>query len=470
MTDCTLTLAANRPGAALFVVQPQIAARNAQPVDGVSSPSAVIRARDSLLRSGGEGAAVATGRKVDIQLTNVLVSTEGSLVHAVGDARSGRADSPSVKVRLDQVTALVKGGLVHLDGTKNPDEPELPFTAIEAENSILSTANRDVPLFRLDRNDQGDDIIDKIHWAGRKVAYDRIQTYRRDEVHQTAVAPKIYNRADWSTAFLPTDESPILGDVKFVRETDPSHSAWKIDRDDFKLAPGSPIAATGPDLGRIPAPPAGELWLNLSRAIPEKGITGNLRRSEKRYLQSLPSIISTKRFCPGHPIAGQEGAWILAEADPLAQRGMEPLTVRPAVPGQTFGSSSRSGGQSIACLGETVTIASRGPEIRDRPRRAQAEGRGRTSRATRTASELASISSVDRLKRQGPIEHEKTRSVRLVSIPIAHRPGRLFAQDGRIRQVDGPSRRKPHWPETTCGSSRHRQVGSSPEPRNRRVR
>ncbi len=260
MTDCTLTLAANRPGAALFVVQPQIAARNAQPADGASGPSAVIRIRDSLLRCGGEGATVATGRKVDMQLTNVLVSTEGSLVHAVGEARAGRADSPSVKVRLDQVTALVKGGLVHLEGTKNPDEPELPFTAIEAENSILSTANRDVPLFRLDRNDQGDDFIDRIHWAGRKVAYDRIQTYRRDEVHQTAVAPKIYNRANWSTAFLPTDESPILGDVKFLRETDPSQVAWKIDRDDFRLAPGKLLAATGPDLSRIPAaPPEGEL-------------------------------------------------------------------------------------------------------------------------------------------------------------------------------------------------------------------
>jgi eukaryotic-like serine/threonine-protein kinase len=255
MTDCTLTLAANRPGAALFAVQPQIGARNTQLADGASGPSAVIRIRDSMLRSGGDGSTVATGRKIDVQLNNVLVSTEGSLVHAVGEARPGRADSPSVRVRLDQVTALVRGGLVQLDGTKNPDEPELPFTAIEAENSILSTANRDVPLFRLDRNDQADEFIDKIHWAGRKVAYDRIQTYRVDEVHQTAVAPKIYNRANWSTAFLPTDESPILGDVKFLRENDPSRAAWKIDRDDFKLAPGSPIAATGPDLGRIPAAP-----------------------------------------------------------------------------------------------------------------------------------------------------------------------------------------------------------------------
>jgi hypothetical protein len=256
VTDCTLTLAANRPGAALFVVQPLAGPRNTASAEGASGPSAVIRVRDSFLRSGGGGAAVAAGRKVDIQLTNVLVSTEGSLVHAVGEVRSGRADSPSVKVRLDQVTALVKGGLVHLDATKNLDEPELPFAAIEADSSILSTANRDIPLLRLDGKDEAEDFTDRIHWWGRKVAYDRIQTYRRDEVHQNGVSPKIYNRADWSTAFLPTDESPILGDVKFRREGEPAQNAWKIDRDDFKLAPGSPMADTGPVLDHIPPAPA----------------------------------------------------------------------------------------------------------------------------------------------------------------------------------------------------------------------
>jgi eukaryotic-like serine/threonine-protein kinase len=255
MTDCTVTLAANRPGAALIVAQALVAARNSTSAEGTTSPSAVIRIRDSVLRSGGEGFTVATGRKVDIQLANVLVSTEGSLVHAFGEVRSGRADSPSVKVRLDQAAVLAKGGLVHLDGTKNPDEPELPFAAIEAENSVLSMANRDVPLFRLDRSGQGDDFVDRIHWFGRKVAYDRIQTYRRDEVHQTGVSPKIYNRANWSTAFLPTDESPIVGDVKFLRDIDPSQAAWKIEREDFKLAPASPIADSGPDLSRIPRPP-----------------------------------------------------------------------------------------------------------------------------------------------------------------------------------------------------------------------
>jgi serine/threonine protein kinase len=255
ITDCTVTLAASRPGATLFVAQQQ-SARNAQSTDTTTGPSAVVRVRDSILRSGGEAMMVATGRKVDFQLTNVLVATEGSLVHAFGEMRTGRSDAPTVKVRLEQVTALIKGGLMHLDGSKNPDEPQLPFAAIEAENSILSTATRDVPLFRLDRTNQGGDFVDKIRWFGRKVAYDQIQTYLRDEVHQFAVPPKIYNRANWLTAFLPTDESPILGNVKFLKDTDASQAAWKITRDDFQLAPHSPIADSGPDLTRIPRPPA----------------------------------------------------------------------------------------------------------------------------------------------------------------------------------------------------------------------
>jgi hypothetical protein len=255
MTDCTLTLAANRPGAALLVVQPLFAARNSPGADAGANLSAVIRLRDCFMRSGGEGITVAAGRKVDVHFTNVLVSTEGSLLRAFGGGRSGRADSPAIKVRLDQVSALVRGGLVHLDSTGASDGPELPFTAIEADNSILSTSGRDVPLFRLDGREQRDDFIDKIHWSGRKVAYDRIQIYRRDEVFQIGDAPKIYNRAGWTTAFSPTDESPTLGEVKFLREIDPSVSAWKIMRDDFLLAPVIPNADRGPDLIPIPGAP-----------------------------------------------------------------------------------------------------------------------------------------------------------------------------------------------------------------------
>ena len=158
MTECTLTLASDRPVAALLVVQPNLAARNSPVADDGAISSAVIRLRDCFLRSGGEGITVTAGRKVDVHFTNVLVSTEGSLLRAFGGGRFGRADSPTLKVRLDQVSALVRGGLVHLDSTGTSDGPELPFAAIEADNSIVSTSGRDVPLFRLDGRDQRDEL------------------------------------------------------------------------------------------------------------------------------------------------------------------------------------------------------------------------------------------------------------------------------------------------------------------------
>jgi serine/threonine-protein kinase len=254
MTDCTITLAITRPGAALFVVQPELAAPGSSAPGGSSGQSAVIRLRDCFLRSGGEGFVVASGRRIDLELSNVLAGTEGSLVHAFGGVRPGRAESPAVKLHLNQVTARIKGGLVHVEST--PEEPELPFATILAENSILSTANRDDPLFRLDGRDQLDDLGNKIQWEGRKVAYDRIKTYRRDEVVKTGVSPRIYNRADWTSAFQPKDDSPILGDLNFLRETDPSQPAWKLERDDLRLSPESPLADTGPDVSRIPRPPA----------------------------------------------------------------------------------------------------------------------------------------------------------------------------------------------------------------------
>ena len=159
---------------------------------------------------------MAAGRKVDLELSNVLVSTEGSLRARVRRRSTGTSRFPGRESPPGSGDRAVKGGLLHLDST--PDEPELPFAAIVAENSILSTANRDEPLFRLDGRDQRDDLSDKIRWEGRKVAYDRIKTYRRDEVVQIGVSPQIYNRANWTNAFLPKDESPILGDVKFLRE------------------------------------------------------------------------------------------------------------------------------------------------------------------------------------------------------------------------------------------------------------
>ena len=194
MTDCTVTLAVNRPGAALFVVQPE-ARRGQHPCLG-----RIVRARARSFgyatASFAPGARESPLRPVAGSISSFPTSwpaPKRSLLHAFGGVRPGRADSPAVKFHLNQVTARVKGGLVHLDST--PEEPELPFATILAENSILSTANRDDPLFRLDGRDQLDDLGNKIRWEGRRVAYDRIKTYRRDEVVKTGVSPRIYDRA-----------------------------------------------------------------------------------------------------------------------------------------------------------------------------------------------------------------------------------------------------------------------------------
>jgi serine/threonine protein kinase len=267
MADCTLTLAVTRTGEAAikdaaFVVEAapaDAAGRSLAPKgdDPESSRGAHISLRDCFLRSGGDGIAVASSRKLELELANVLFCSDGTLLHASGGPRQQRSDTLAVRARIEQVIARVKGGLVHLDSA--PDQPELATVGVVAENSIVSTANRDEPLFRLDGREPTDDLGEKVRWEAHKVAYDQIKTYRRDEVVQTGVKPRIYDREDWLSAFLPKDKSPIAGDVKFLHEAEPSRAAWKLQRDDLRLAPTSPMAGAGPDLSRIPqAPPMGD--------------------------------------------------------------------------------------------------------------------------------------------------------------------------------------------------------------------
>ena len=125
---------------------------------------------------------------------------------------------------------------------------------IVAENAIVSTTAGDDPLFRLEGQDQLDQLGNKIRWEARKVAYHRIKTYRRDEIVQTGSLPRTYDRENWTRAFLPKDESPMLGNVKFLHEADATPPASKLGSDDFHLEPVSPAVQVGPDLGKIPSP------------------------------------------------------------------------------------------------------------------------------------------------------------------------------------------------------------------------
>ncbi len=248
---CTITMALTQPGsAALFVV----AAAQETPA-ATPTRDAVVRLRDCFLRSGGDGFAVAGGGRLDLQLSSVLASTEGSLVHTLGGDPRTRGKAPgSLTLRLDQAITRVRGGLVHLDSSR--EAPELASASITAENSVLSTAERDDALIRIDGQDRLEDLEDRIRWDARKVVYDRIKTYRLDEVVSPGMVPRIYDRSTWLSAFQPRDESPSVSDGAFLDAAAGSRSTWRLAKEDLRLKASA--SGAGPDLSRIPDAPAVE--------------------------------------------------------------------------------------------------------------------------------------------------------------------------------------------------------------------
>jgi eukaryotic-like serine/threonine-protein kinase len=253
MIDCTLTVDVRRSTSSVFVIRPPNENQRPRSPEPTVRRAAAISLKDCFVRSGGDAVNIAAGRELRLDLTNVLIGTEGSLIHALGSPRRRPLDPAAIEVKMAQVTARVKGGLVHLEST--PDEPELSAVKIGAEDSIVSTTAGDDPLFRLEGQDQLDQLGNKITWESRKVAYHRIKTYRRDEIVQTGSLPRTYDRENWTRAFLPKDESPMLGNVKFLHEADAPPPAWKLGLDDFRLEPDTPAAQVGPDLGKVPSPP-----------------------------------------------------------------------------------------------------------------------------------------------------------------------------------------------------------------------
>jgi serine/threonine-protein kinase len=259
LVDCTVTLAVRRSTATAVVVHPpSVVAGGRSKVADVGT-DAVVEIRDSLIRSGGDAVTVAGGCRLELNLHDAMVATEGSLLHASGsvrDATRAPARTPSLGLRMDRVSARVKGGIVYLQTT--PEEPEMASVDIRAAHSVVSTVTGDHPLFRLEGQDELEPLRDKIRWEGHNVAYHRIKTYRRDEIVQTGGLPRIYDRDDWTRAFRPTDESPMLADLRFQRQVDAMAPAWKLSREDLRLAADSPARSVGPDADKVPDPPADE--------------------------------------------------------------------------------------------------------------------------------------------------------------------------------------------------------------------
>ncbi|HEV3121148.1 MAG TPA: serine/threonine-protein kinase [Isosphaeraceae bacterium] len=250
LSQCSVTVAGEKPGSAVLAVMAGEGEIEAG-VGPTDNSAASLRASDSLFRSGGDMIDIAAGRRLDLDMTNCVVATSGSLAHGHGLARAQTAEP--LKLVLRQVIARVAGGLVLLESS--PGEPELPVAEVVARDSIFATTAEGAPLFRVNGQENLDELRDRVRWEGHGVAYHQIGVYRRDQTTQIGTLPVRYDRPSWDVAVAPRDQSPIHGDLKFVSDWDPSRTPWSLTLSDVRLRSESPAAAKGPDLDRIPSPP-----------------------------------------------------------------------------------------------------------------------------------------------------------------------------------------------------------------------
>src|SRR5262249_38258182 len=251
LSNCTVTIeGADVPSAVLTV--PAADVENEEGVVGPDPSAAVVRISDSLLRSGGDIVDVAPGHRIELELDDAVVSSEGSLVHAHGQPR-GRLTEP-IRLSLNQVTARVAGGLVQLESASS--EPELPIADVRVRDSILATTPQGAPLFRVDGQDALATLRDRIRWEGHGVAYHQINAYRRDQSAQVGSVPNIYDWPSWMVAVGTKDAGAVHGDVKFAQEWEPGRPAWKLRREHVQLASDSPAPRAGADLDSVPEAPA----------------------------------------------------------------------------------------------------------------------------------------------------------------------------------------------------------------------
>jgi serine/threonine-protein kinase len=250
LSQCTVTVAGEKPSSAVFAViagEGEIEAG----VGPTDTSAASVRASDSLFRSGGDMIDIAAGRRLDLDMTNCVVATSGSLAHGHGLARAQTAEP--LKLVLRQVIARVAGGLVLLESS--PGEPELPVAELIARDSIFATTAEGAPLFRVNGQENLDELRDRVRWEGHGVAYHQIGVYRRDQTAQLGTLPVRYDRPSWDVAVAPRDQSPIHGDLKFASDWDPTRAPWTLTPADVRLRSDSPAFSKGPDLDRIPNPP-----------------------------------------------------------------------------------------------------------------------------------------------------------------------------------------------------------------------
>ena len=245
LSQCTVTVEGNFPGAAVAVVT----GRGGRTGTG----AAVFRAFDCVLRSGGDIVDIPAAQRLELNLEDTLVAATGAMVHGHGGDAKTAGDGP-LKLALRDVTARNAGGLIHLESA--PDGPKLPAAEVEVRDSILATDGAGGPLVRIDGQDALEGLRDRVKWEGHNVAYDRIETYRRDQSAQPGTVPSRFDRMSWEQAVAPREMEPFHGAIDFEVPWDDDREPWTVVPEDARLAQSVPDSVGGADPDRLPTPPS----------------------------------------------------------------------------------------------------------------------------------------------------------------------------------------------------------------------
>jgi len=278
---CTVTIRDDRRSAVIRV----ISARSALPSDRPALPSflrlepvaergltpaASIQIEDSLLRAGHDIVDVQGEAAIEsLRLTNTVVASAGSLLHAHGRSRTAPSNAnaqpenaaqttsgfgeSAIKLTLRGITAVTQGGLVWLESQSN--QPVLPAVNLSVIDSILTTGSSGEALFRIDGQEEIEELRDLLRYELFDVAYHRVWLYRRDQTAYPGELASEFDLERWESAFGEQQVGTFHGDIGFLDPEGPEREPRSLTAGDLQLEPTSPAADLGARLEVIPQPP-----------------------------------------------------------------------------------------------------------------------------------------------------------------------------------------------------------------------
>ncbi|HEV3235658.1 MAG TPA: serine/threonine-protein kinase [Gemmataceae bacterium] len=255
--ECLITLDESK-NASLAVARIADTAGLMRPAKGTGAggePSPHIRFEDCFVRGDGDLIASKSGRSFDLEAKNSLVAISGSFMALEANRDNAEAANGSIiPVRLNSVTAYLKGYLVKLKGEKD-GKGLLPINFESVEDCLFISASNKT-LVHLEGMDFGEDKIrSQILWDGKKNLYSNFSQLldlqsSGDEMMTMNNMAVPYTWDKWIKVYGENDQK--LEKVRF--QNPPSQENLEQARPmNFQLADKSQ-QSFGAAVGRLPSP------------------------------------------------------------------------------------------------------------------------------------------------------------------------------------------------------------------------